>query len=231
MEMDSIVPTETIVIDGKELNRIEYKGIKVLTTAEIAEHHGLKVKVLNQKFRRSKKHFIENEDYFVIQKSDVSESQIVTQKLFTVNNMSEAYLITLSGYFKLVKTINDDKAWKVYTQLVELYFAVKQLGTEKQYLISNKANRTGLTSEWARHQARDYRGLTLAEYQAIFNDISIRKDKMTSDQVTLLSAFECIESIKLKNNPDIVGDDKLKGSIDTTGTAIAAIVAPKQISK
>ena len=58
-----------------------------------------------------------------------------------------------------------------------------------------------MTSEWKEHEAKNYRDLTLTEYQSLFNDIEIRKNKMNDKELSLLSAFEFLECRKLENKP------------------------------
>lgn len=226
MSNTNILPAEKVVIDGKELHRIEYKGQRVITTKEISDHHELDVRVINQKYRRNKSKFVEGVDYFEVPMDEVRRSQLVTASKY--DNSDYLLLITESGYLKFVKTINDDKAWKIYTHLINCYFAVKRLnGIEQEFISHNKENRKGLASEWAKHSATDYRGLTLTEYATLFDDINIRKAKMDKDQITILSIFEACESIKLRNNPDIKGNTKLKESITSTGNQISNIVKPQ----
>lgn len=199
-----------LIINGQKVKIIEWNGQRVITTQEMANHHNLELRVLNQKFRRNQKHFKLNQDYFIVCKSDISKSQTVIQNLFVVNNMTEIYLFTESGYLRFVKTINDDRAWEIYNQLIESYFIVKRLNNiEKQFLEKNKENRKGLTSEWSKHEAKNYAMLTVAEYESLFENSKIRKKDMNDKELSLLSAFEFLEYRKLENNPEIKGDKEL----------------------
>jgi len=213
-----------ITIGNETINRIEWKNQLVITTAEIAKYHELDVRIINQKFRRNKENFILDKDYFIVTR-DISESHRVIQDLFVVNNQTAVYLFTESGYLRFVKTINDEKAWKAYNVLIESYFLVKRLNnSEKIFLEKSKENRKGLTEEWKNHEARDYRSLTISEYDSLFNDCSIRKRDMNDKDLMLLSAFEFLEQRKLENNEDIKGDKMLKESMIDTGLKINSIV-------
>lgn len=220
-----------LVISGKPIKIIEWKGQRVITTEEMAIHHEIPTFRLNEKFRRNKKYFKESVDYFVIRKQDISESQTEILKLFVVNNMTEIFLFTESGYLRFVKTINDDKAWHIYGQLIDAYFLNKKLNNiGKQFLEKSKEHRKGLTSEWKDHEAKDYKMLTLAEYDSLFGDETKRKKNMDDQELTLLSAFEFLECKKLENNPQIKGDIKLKVSLIDTGYKINDIVKQKLVS-
>jgi hypothetical protein len=219
-----------MVIDGKTVEVIEYKGNRVITTRVMAEHHNLDVKVLNQKFRRNKKHFIENVDYFVVSLADL-RSQSVT----TISNMDRAeelYLFTESGYLRFVKTINDDRAWSIYSQLMQAYFEKEAAisGGEK-FLSKSTENRKTIAAAWAQHGARDYAALTVCEYYYLFNDVNKRKKNMDSEELTLLSVFEFVESKKLANNPQIQGDNALSGSTQNTASGLIDLISPQNTEK
>lgn len=226
-----------LIIDGKPVEIVEYKGVRVITTKVMADHHGLETRVMNQKFRRNKKHFIENADYYIVTKDSVTncdpenpESQTVIQSLFTQNNMDEVYLFTESGYLRFVKTINDDRAWHIYNQLMDAYFEKKNmLSASEKFLAKSTEHRNGLTHEWKERGATDYRALTLTEYQGLYGNTEIRKPNMNSDELTLLSVFEYIESAKLKNNTSITGQGKLRDSIKDTSTGIVNLITPKPL--
>lgn len=212
-----------LVINGNAVHVIEWNNQRVITTREIAIHHNMQVKIINQKFRRNQKHFTENKDYYVVA-TEYLRSQMATT-ISSMDRSDEVYLFTESGYMKFVKTINDDKAWTIYNQLVEYYFVIKNLNTiEQKFLEKSKANRKGLTAEWKDHEAGNYGLLTVAEYRALFGNNKIRKKDMDDKQLSLLSAFEFLECRKLENNQQIKGDNQLKKSVKDTGNKINSIV-------
>lgn len=60
-------------------------------------------------FRDNKKHFVENEDFFFIKPADIGNDEIRRSEI----NNKGTYLITESGYLMLVKSLQDDLAWRV----------------------------------------------------------------------------------------------------------------------
>lgn len=60
-------------------------------------------------FRENKNHLIENEDYFFVKPADVQKYEIRTLE---IPNRGLT-LITESGYLMLVKSLQDDLAWRV----------------------------------------------------------------------------------------------------------------------
>lgn len=222
--------SKELIISGKPIKIIEWKGQRVITTREMSEVHELDTRILNQKFRRNKHHFTLDVDYFIVSQQDaMNVTNCDFQNMFTKNDI--LILFTESGYLRFVKTINDDKAWHIYGQLIDAYFLNKKLNNiGKQFLEKSKEHRKGLTSEWKEHEAKDYRMLTLAEYESLFGDDTKRKKNMDDKELTLLSAFEFLECKKLENNPQIKGDIKLKVSLKDTGHKINDIVKPKLVS-
>lgn len=225
-----------LVISGKKVNIIEWNGKRVLTTAEMALHHDMPTARLNEKFRRNKKYFIENQDYYRVSKLDILEAFKNNRNSFCDSmleyfnnpNMTELFLFTESGYLRFVKTINDDKAWEIYGELIETYFLMRHIGqAQKRFLGKSKENRRKLTDEWAEHGAINFGSLTVTEYKALFDSYQIRKKQMNDNQLSLLSGFEYFEELKLQNNPDIQGDNELKGSINETAGKILDIIKPK----
>lgn len=99
---------------------------RVITAWDIARLHGRDVREVNQQFNRNIKNLIENEDYFIVNRSHIFESHRVIQD-FIPNNVKEIVLFTEYGYLLLVKTFTDDKSWKVQRQLVKSYFKLKEL--------------------------------------------------------------------------------------------------------
>lgn len=228
--------SKELIISGKKVNIIEWNGKRVLTTSEMATHHNLETFVLNQKFRRNKKYFIQNTDYFIVKKEDLIKELKNKEhtncdallEYFNSSNMEELFLFTESGYLRFVKTINDDKAWEIYGELIESYFLMRHIGqAQKRFLGKSKENRRKLTDEWAEHGAINFGALTVTEYKALFDSYQIRKKQMNDNQLSLLSGFEYFEELKLQNNPDIQGDNELKGSINETAGKILDIIKPK----
>ena len=205
---------------------IEYNSIPVITTKQIAEEHGLEVRVINQKFRRNKSRFELNIDYYVVTKDMITNCDHLLNLFY--HDSDELFLFTQYGYLKFVKTINDDKAWAIYNKLIESYFGIKRLNSaEKIFLEKNKENRTCLTYEWSAHGAKNYGGLTVAEYESLFKDKTKRKKDLDDKELSLLSAFEFLEQRKLENNTDIIGDKNLKKSLENTGEYMNKIITNK----
>lgn len=110
-----------ITINNHDLIVKEFKGQRVVTLKDIDTLHERVEGTADRNFRSNQKHFIENEDYFILSKSLNNEIRglEIPNRGMTV--------LTESGYLMLVKSLTDDLAWTVQRQLVNNYFKVKNM--------------------------------------------------------------------------------------------------------
>lgn len=119
---------EVITIENTEMQIREYDGQRVVTFKDIDEVHQRPKGTAKRNFTRNKKHFIENEDYFVVTREDVGTNFVPT---YGFNEKAPSgILITETGYLMLVKSLRDDLSWDVQRQLVKAYFNVRQVQQE-----------------------------------------------------------------------------------------------------
>ncbi|MCI8396188.1 MAG: ORF6N domain-containing protein [Clostridia bacterium] len=117
-----------VKINSRELQTKEYKGQRVVTFKDIDLVHERVEGTASRNFRENRDKFIEGIDYF-----KVCADEIRTHKIMKLSNKAheDIILITVSGYLMLVKSLNDDLAWKVQRELVNNYFTVQKL--KKKY--------------------------------------------------------------------------------------------------
>lgn len=108
---------------SEELQIVEYEGVRVVTTKQIAEMYGTDSKTVSHNFNRNKERYTEGKHYFLL----------VGDKLRSFRQNGEysikapkLYLWTERGALLLAKSINTDIAWKAYERLVDFYFEVKE---------------------------------------------------------------------------------------------------------
>lgn len=115
---------QLIKINNADLSVKEFNGQRVVTLKDIDILHERVEGTAKRNFAENKKHFIENEDYFCINGQELRDLKQSTN--FVLSNAKEIILITESGYLMLVKSLQDDLAWKVQRELVNNYFRVKE---------------------------------------------------------------------------------------------------------
>lgn len=114
---------ELIHIGNTDISVKEYNGQRVVTFKDIDTVHGRPDGTARKSFWRNKDHFIEGEDYFVL---NVDEAQ----KTFNIAAPNGLALMTEQGYLMLVKPFSDDLSWEVQRQLVNGYFKAKKLSED-----------------------------------------------------------------------------------------------------
>ena len=122
-ELAILAGNNKIMINGIEIETKEYKGQRVITSYDVAKLHEREVNDVTKNFNNNRDKFILNEDYFLINKNDISERKISVQE-FIPNNVKEIPIFTESGYLMLVKSFTDDLSWKIQRMLVKSYFIV-----------------------------------------------------------------------------------------------------------
>ena len=115
---------QIVKINNIDLSVKEFKRLRVVTFKDIDMLHERVEGTAKRNFNENKKHLIQNVDYFLIKGEELRELKQSTN--FVLSNVKEITLITESGYLMLVKSLQDDLAWKVQRELVNNYFRVKE---------------------------------------------------------------------------------------------------------
>ncbi|MGG7058749.1 ORF6C domain-containing protein [Clostridium tertium] len=118
-----------VKINNTDVSVKEFNGQRVVTFKDIDMLHERVEGTSNKRFIDNKKHFIEKEDYFEITGETLRQFKRLPN--FGIGEKaSKLILITESGYLMLVKSLQDDLAWKVQRELVNNYFRVKEVVKE-----------------------------------------------------------------------------------------------------
>lgn len=117
-----------IKIGNQEISVKEFNNQRVVTFKDIDTVHERPEGTAGRNFRENRNWFIEGTDFY-----KVCADEIRSNKIMDISNKvhQDIVLITESGYLMIVKSLNDDLAWKVQRQLVDTYFRkVKSLSLE-----------------------------------------------------------------------------------------------------
>ena len=123
-EIKTMVNGKKMIINGVEIEEKYWKNQKIVTTWDIGKIHKREPKEINRLFRSNKDKFIENTDYFTIDRNTFSECNFNTQD-FIPNNTKEIYLFTQIGYLALNKLLKDEYSWNIQREMILIYFAIK----------------------------------------------------------------------------------------------------------
>ncbi|MEO5293740.1 ORF6N domain-containing protein [Enterococcus cecorum] len=121
-------------IGKQQIGKYEFTGIeggfgegkKAMLVKDIAEIHGRPVFKVNELINRNIKRFKDGID--VIDLKENNFAIFLKDSGFNqaqINASKNIYLLSERGYSKLLKILEDDKAWEVYEELVDNYFNMR----------------------------------------------------------------------------------------------------------
>lgn len=111
---------------------IEVKGVRVLTTKQIAEAYETKEIQIHQNFKNNRARFVEGKHYISLSGDELKAFKNHLEKIEVVKSRtSHLYLWTEKGALLHAKSLNTDKAWEVYDYLVDFYFRAKENTSEE----------------------------------------------------------------------------------------------------
>lgn len=135
-EVTALVLKGKVNIEGMEFHHIEGgfgEGKRTMLVKEIASIHGKELKHINEAINSNRKRFRDSVDILDIKGSafavDLADSEIYTRN--SMNASKNIYVLSLRGYSKLLKILEDDVAWDQFDKLVDGYFNMKQIIQEQ----------------------------------------------------------------------------------------------------
>lgn len=126
--------TQLKVIGKEHIGHIEFTGIeggfgddkKAMLVKDIAKIHGKELRQINQAINMNRKRFKDGIDVVdLLNQSDGFRKFAAENGLIGSNRTQHVYLLSERGYAKLLKILDDDKAWDIYDQLVDNYFNMR----------------------------------------------------------------------------------------------------------
>lgn len=114
-----------------ELSITEYKGIRVLTTQQVAEAYGTNRKVISYNFNYNKDRYKVGKHYIPLKEDGL---RAFREAHGLPSNLNKLYLWTEKGCFLHAKSLGTDKAWEVYEFLVDSYFNREKQLTDREIM-------------------------------------------------------------------------------------------------
>lgn len=112
------------------LQIIEHKNERVLTTQQLAEIYETSANNIKNNFNNNKDRFIEGRDYYLLKGDDLKEFlQVINIDLQNKSKIRSMYLWTERGANRHSKILDTDQAWKQFDVLEETYFKVKRMNS------------------------------------------------------------------------------------------------------
>lgn len=119
--------TELATVAARDLQIIEYRGQRVVTTEQLASGYGATEQMITNNFNRNKSRFIEDKHYFKLSGENV---EILRNSFRGVQISSKARSLTLwteRGAANHAKMLETDQSWDYYNDLTEFYFAYREV--------------------------------------------------------------------------------------------------------
>lgn len=117
---------------------IKTKGIRVLTTKQIAEAYETTTDIIGYNFRYNKKRYVEGKHYIMLEGKELREFKSTNVEIQrSLPKINKLYLWTEKGALLHAKSLNTDKAWQVYEYLVDFYFRVQEEKPKQKELKPN----------------------------------------------------------------------------------------------
>lgn len=96
-----------------DLQKVEYNGMLVLTTQQIAEAYEANADLITKNFNRNKDRYVEGKHYICL-KGDELRNFKANGQIDLLPSVNTLYLWTKKGAFLHAKSLNTDTAWEVY---------------------------------------------------------------------------------------------------------------------
>lgn len=111
---------------------VEIRGIRVLTTKQIAKAYGTDTDILKNNFTYNRKRFVEGKHFISIAGAELKAFKAKYEIHTNLKFAKILYLWTEKGALLHAKSLNTDKAWEVYDYLVDFYFRAKEQPVVKE---------------------------------------------------------------------------------------------------
>lgn len=105
-----------VQVADTQVQQITYKGEPVVTFAMVDEVHQRADGTASRNFRDNRERFVEGVD-FIVPTSD--EIRRMSDEGIFPPRTARGMLLTERGYLKLVKPMQDDRAWEVQGEMIE----------------------------------------------------------------------------------------------------------------
>lgn len=116
------IKTELAPVAASELQVIEYRGQRVVTTEQLAAGYGTDVENVRRNFNRNKSRFVEGKHYFQLTGDDLEILRVTFSPAQISNKTRSLTLWTERGAANHAKMLETDQAWGYHEDLVEFYF-------------------------------------------------------------------------------------------------------------
>lgn len=163
--------SELKILGTEKVGNFKFTGIeggfgenkKAMLVKDIATIHGRPVKAINQAINMNRARFKDGIDVIDLK---IESGSIKLTEFFNrqqIANSNNIYLLSERGYAKLLKILEDDKAWEIYDELVDNYFNMRYvIQKQDSYMITDPVQRA---KRWIEEQEEHQVKLAMAKQE------------------------------------------------------------------
>ncbi|ELP3584887.1 ORF6N domain-containing protein [Escherichia coli] len=121
--------TELVPVAARDLQIIEYRGQRVVTTEQLAAGYGATPIRIRQNHSRNEERFVVGKHYFLLEGDELRELKHRVSQSYSVkiaSNVRSLILWTERGAANHAKLLETDQAWNYHEDLVEFYFTQRE---------------------------------------------------------------------------------------------------------
>ena len=123
-----------VKVGSHEVREIEWKGQRVITTAQLAEVYETSMDNVRVNFNNNKDKFQMGKHYFLLKGEALREFKHCVNDIYAVKpSTRQLYLWTHRGASRHCKILDTEKAWEQFDNLEEAYFNSKATQTTITY--------------------------------------------------------------------------------------------------
>ncbi|MGJ0639145.1 ORF6N domain-containing protein [Xenorhabdus bovienii] len=146
---------ELTPVSAKELQIVEYRGQRVVTTEQLAVGYGADVKNIQMNFTNNKSRFEEGKHYFKLEGEELQQFKRLPNSFGLVSKYTSQFILwTERGAANHSKMLETDQAWNYFDDLTEFYFTRRDAITTEAELLSNPAKLRSMLSVYAENVER-----------------------------------------------------------------------------
>ncbi|EBC6677358.1 ORF6N domain-containing protein [Salmonella enterica] len=119
--------TELAPVAARDLQRIEYRGQRVVTNEQLAAGYGTNVNNIQQNHKRNADRFIEGKHYFKVVGDELNNLRLTMSQLRISPKTRSLMLWTERGAANHAKILETDQAWNYFNDLTEFYFSYREV--------------------------------------------------------------------------------------------------------
>jgi len=114
--------TELAPVSARDLQIIEYRGQRVVTTEQLAAGYGTDVANIKMNYSRNANRFVEGKHFFKVTGEELADLRVTFSYLQISSKTRSLMLWTERGAANHAKMLETDQAWGYHEDLVEFYF-------------------------------------------------------------------------------------------------------------